>query len=330
MLRARAHSLATLIGLTALIATPVALVPDATAAVQPFTGCGSFKADNPADGTDVVSSSSVEEAEILESYVNTDATGAEFVMKIKNLTGMPPVQSGAIQYRADYTLDGAARFVRAFVDKAGMVAYEYGAIQDVGGQTTVSDIEGATTGELVTGAQGLVRVLIPKEAGGEQGKALKGFTAASIISYTGVVPSGVAAPSRGVGYQHDDVALGSVLVGPCAEPAPEPAEPGATPVAPQPVIAKPAFTAVTKLKPTKAKRKATLTVSSSAPLTKVTAKLRKGKKVHATGKLASLPEKGKLKLSVKKAVKKGTYKLALAGVASDGSKVTGTFTLRVR
>ena len=127
------------------------------------------------------------------------------------------------------------------------------------------------------------------------------------------------------------------LAGPATSPAPgasptPSATPGASP-SPQP-----AATTTLTIKPGKASAKKitkthkyAVTVSSSGPLTGVTARLLKGKKAIATAKLSSLSGTAKLvlKASKKTKVKKGTYSVAVSGKDAQGRVVAAGVKVKV-
>lgn len=81
----------------------------------------------------------------------------------------------------------------------------------------------------------------------------------------------------------------------------------------------------------KVKRKGkTLSVALTGTATKLTAALKKGKKSVAKGKLSTLTGQGTLKLKGKKALKRGSYALALKGVTAAGESATKTLKLKVK
>ena len=112
---------------------------------------------------------------------------------------------------------------------------------------------------------------------------------------------------------------------PAGTPAPAPA-PGATPApatAPAPAPGASITIKAPKLSAKKLKKvkKFVATVTSSKPVTNVVATLRAGKKVVATGKLASLSGTAKLTLKTKGKLKAGKYTLLVQ--AKDGAAGVG-------
>ena len=128
-----------------------------------------------------------------------------------------------------------------------------------------------------------------------------------------------------VGSPQNYLASAELLV-PVAEPTPPPS--------PAPAGPAPAAAPDTKLtvKPVKAKpvRKFKATVSTSAPVTALTASLARGGKRVAAGKLASLKGTGKVTLKAKKALKPGKYLLTVSAKDAHGRSVTGQAAVTVR
>jgi hypothetical protein len=103
--------------------------------------------------------------------------------------------------------------------------------------------------------------------------------------------------------------------------------PGATPApsaSPAPSSGAPAATLSLRTKKAsarKSRKSLKLSVSTTRPVTGLTAALRKGSKVLATGRLAKLDGAGTVTLKVKRALKAGSYTVALT--ANDGSRKVG-------
>ena len=77
-------------------------------------------------------------------------------------------------------------------------------------------------------------------------------------------------------------------------------------------------------------RKLVVRVSTSAPLTKLAAVMRKGKKSVAKGKLGSLSSSGKLTIKLpKKKLKPGSYSITVQGLDSQGRTVSGLTKVKV-
>jgi hypothetical protein len=118
-------------------------------------------------------------------------------------------------------------------------------------------------------------------------------------------------------------------------PAPAPAAPATAPPAPggEPAPgAAPAQETKLTVRPLKARtgKKVKTTVTSSAPVSAVAARLARGGKVVATGKLASLNGTARLTLKAKKSLKPGKYLLTVTAKDAGGKPVTGQAKVTVR
>jgi hypothetical protein len=90
--------------------------------------------------------------------------------------------------------------------------------------------------------------------------------------------------------------------------------------APAPVAAAPGVAvAATKVSARKAKRRLSVALSSTGPVANVRVVLRKGSKVVATGTLLELDGKGRLTLKLKKALKAGSYSIAVSVPGGAGA-----------
>ena len=78
------------------------------------------------------------------------------------------------------------------------------------------------------------------------------------------------------------------------------------------------------------KRKLTVKLSTTAPLTNVRVFLRKGKKIVAKGRLAKLSGSGKAKIRLSKKVKPGRYVLAASGRTQSGGLAAGSAPFKLK
>ena len=326
-----------LLPLLALLATAMVIQP-ATAASPTFSGCGKFVKDNAADGTDTVAGAAPKETEIVGAWVDAGGAKPSINLQIANLTGSVPPPATSITYDAIYgfTAD-TTNFVRAYIDFAGMVAYEYGHTEPLGVSTRYA-YDGDIEGELFTGENGVVRMVLPPEAGAKAGSVLKGITAETQLGRTTLVPSAInQSPSRGLSFQNDNAGIGNVTIGDCAG-APSGGGGGGTTPPSTPNTntpssqAEPApVTLVTKsLKRAKAKKAVKVKMKTTEPLTAVGVRLSKGSRVYGTGKLSKLTSTGTVKFKLKKAIKKGTYAFDVAGTDGQGRRRIASLKLKVR
>ena len=77
-------------------------------------------------------------------------------------------------------------------------------------------------------------------------------------------------------------------------------------------------------------RTITLGLTSTQPVTKLTATLRRGRTVVATGKLAKLNRRGTVKLRARRTIRTGSHTLTLAATRADGKRAKRVFTLSAR
>jgi hypothetical protein len=328
---ARAAIAASIIAVTFAWVLPAGALDDSKPS---FDGCGKYVKDGAADANDQVAGH-VDEAEIENAWVKYQpAKGDEATtvnITIKNLSGSAPPPATSITYDATYTAtSGTVNFVRAYVDFTSSVVFEYGHQEDLTVSTRYA-YDGDTKGKLFTGADGVVQIVIPAAAGGKAGTTLKTINAEVQLGRTAIVPGAVnQSPTRGLSFQNDVAALGTWTVEPC-EAAPAATTPGSGggPAPTTQAGTLPLKLKTTKVKPAKAHKSVALKLQASQPVTKLGARLSKGKKVFGTGKLAKLSGAGTLKIKLSKALKKGTYQLAIAGTDAQGRRGAATFKLRV-
>ena len=316
----------------------------ATAATPTFSGCGKFVKDKPGDAGDPVKTPSDPEADLEAAWIDAGGPKPTLNLQIVNLTGKVPPPATSITYDALYSgvagVEGNS-FVRAYLDFSGMVAYEYGHQEDLGGASQRYAYAGDTEGEMFIGEHGVVKIVIPPEAGGKPGTTLKAVTPETQVGRTAVGPAAAnVLPTRGLSYQNDNASLGAVTIGDCAPGTTPPAggggdapTPPSTPNSTTPSSqAGPApVTLVTKsLKRAKAKKAVKVKMKTTEPLTAVAVRLSKGKTVYGTGKLSKLTSTGTVKFKLKKAIKKGTYAFDVAGTDSKGARRIASLKLKVR
>ena len=328
------------VSLIALLVTAMVIQP-ATAATPTFSGCGKFVKDKTGDAGDPVQTPSSPEADIEAAWIDAGGAKPTLNLQIANLSGSVPPPATSITYDALYGgVSEGNTFVRAYLDFSGMVAYEYGHQEDLAGASQRYVYAGDTEGEMFTGEQGVVKIVIPPEAGGKAGTVLKGVTPETQVGRTAVGPAAVnVLPTRGLSYQNDNASLGNVTIGDCAPGTTPPAggggdgtTPPSTPNSTTPSSqAGPApVTLVTKkLKRAKAKKTVKVKLKTTEPLTAVAVRLSKGKTVYGTGKLAKLTSTGTVKFKLKKAIKKGTYAFDVAGTDSQGARRIASLKLKV-
>lgn len=320
-----------------------------------FNNCGKFGKDSNSDASDQVGGN-IPEAEIVNAFVKHEpAKGADATtlnITIKNLSGTVPPPATSITYDAIFggVVADTTSMVRAYIDFAGMVVFEYGHTEPLAGASTRYAVDGPTQGKLFTGADGVVQVVIPAEGGGKAGTNLTAITAETQVGRTTVVPGAVSqSPSRGLSFQNDNATIGTWKVEPCAAGGTTP--PGTTPPGTTPPGTTPPGTAPPGTTPpttstqsgalpvkllTKSLKKASkgkkvgLKLKASEPLKSVALRLSKGKAVFGSAKAASLSGTKTLKVKLSKKLGKGTYDLAVAGTDAKGGRRLGTFKVKVK
>ena len=245
----------------------------------------------------------------------------------------------AISWEFAFSVDNAARYVRAYQDRSGTVKYDWGEPRPVDGDQTAPRIGGPTTGALFEGKGGVIHIEIPlTEMGIKPGATFKGLALevrqwASLPAAVPTTPLPLYSPAP---IYDDAGGKMNFTAGPCPEtPAPvltpgSPSEPVATPAAPATLNVK---VTAPKLKARRLAKTRRFAVKLSGTASDITAALHKGTadgKVVGTGGLASLKGKGKLALKLKSKPKKGKYVLTMAGRNADGRSAAGAIGIRVR
>ena len=251
----------------------------------------------------------------------------------------------------NYVFNGKQYFLRSMLDFTGAHVYEWGEFtpNPAGvGLTGVSVYKGATKGAIHEGANGIVQITVPAEAGGAANSKLEHIYTQAGQSRTtapasspGNAPRGTTpildtAPEAGGESKVTYTPAGCTLASPVTTAAPLDKLPATTTTAPTGTSKVPETGGVAKLPITVAAAKApkgkalSLKLKSTEPVTGLGARLRKGSKAVGSGKLAKLGASGTLKLKLAKKVKKGSYLLDLAGSLADGRRAVVTLKLRLK
>src|SRR3954468_23976390 len=148
--------------LTAAIAALVAGPAGAADPTPTFSGCGKAVKDPAGDATEQAGTAP-DQVALTGAFVNADQSTVNLI--VKNLDGTVPPPYSSITYDATYDTADGSLFVRAFLDFAGMVTFEYGHL-DTSAPLKRYQRDGAAPGKLFTGENGVVQVTVPPEAGG--------------------------------------------------------------------------------------------------------------------------------------------------------------------
>jgi hypothetical protein len=270
-----------------------------------------------------------ENTDVLGYFYTVDGDKVMANIVVSNLDTAPMFY--ATRYRAYQTVGGVVHYVQALVDSSG-ATYSYGEelVLPGAGSTSYTN-DGDTTGTLFEGANGIIQIVLPPDFGGKVGTAL-GATSATAGELAAPVPEEAMLPPF---YFQGDTAPDASADGPTVHPQPCAAVEAGGPAAggqlgtTTPTIAVKA--AAVSAKKASKKKSVSFTLSSSEALTSVTAKLKKGSKIVASGKLASLSDSGTIKLKLKqKKLKKGSYTLAVAAKRSSGESFSATLKVKVK
>jgi len=276
-------------------------------------------------------------------------------------------QSWNMYYQTPDDADGNFHYVRALLDFQGEVKYEHGRFiaNPAGvGLTGSSVYDGDTTGKFFEGPQGVIQIVVPASVV-QAGMPLQGMYASSGQGRT--APSTTPGYSRGLSHVLDTApddapasGTGSWTVAPCPAGSPAPKPPGGgggggggggtggggggtggggggTTEAPS--VGGPSVTVTTRALPVRLVksrvkrpkgRTLVLRLRSREPITKLGARLVKGRKTLGKSKLGRLNRTGKLKVKLSKKLKKGKYRLDLVGNDASGQRRAVSLTLRVR
>ena len=345
--------------LTLLLAALVAANSPAPAqqAAKPAPQCGVQITDPKGDHNETTGD--VDDADvnldIITGWFAYDASKGDKAttanLLINDLTTRVPDGATGVVWNFVWVVGEETRFVRTLVDFSGTY-YEYGTYIPVSDTNPIAryQYDGTSEGSMVEGPNGVITIVVPKEAGAEAGKELKTpFATASASKQA--IPGAVPSPTRGLSTAIDtapdngEPGVGGKLwkVGPCPSdgsvpagstppppgtptaPPPNPTPPPAPAPAPKPGAQSqvsgplPVKVLTKRAKRLKKGKRLKIQLSSSEPITKLAAQLRKGSKVVAKGKLARLSGKGTLKLKLTTKLGKGKYVLDIAGSDARGA-----------
>jgi len=263
--------------------------------------------------------------DLTSMYFRSEAGKVRMFLQLTEASATPPAGTAGSGVRILYDTP-ADLFLDIDITAAG-TAYTYGHFEDTG---PVGD--GETTGEIFEGPGGAIAVDLPASHGGKPGMKLNGtafsfYTTGVLLASTDFLP--------------DDPGVWRYNGAGC-EAAPEPAEPApAPPPAPTPAPGSPQSQPLGELsvKATPAKLRASRTkkgkrikfrLSAGEDLTDVRAALKKGSRTVGSGRLASLPGTGTIKVKLARRLKKGGYTLAINARRADGSSGAAFPKIRVR
>lgn len=331
--------LATPLAAAALLALATA---GATAGAAPAPDCNG-QAYKDAKGDAALPSGDAPQLDILQGFTTVSGTDSTYHLQIADLSTQPVAPFLTLNWYLMWNQAEEERFVEASYSPESGVTYSYGILDPTLGFSQDGDVP--VSGTFTEGPDGFISIVLPKDKVkvGDTMNTLHADTRAGIGTST----------TGGLVSQADDAAGKTVKLTNCAAaPAPATPGPGATPApgtppapggsggsgggstggnpASAPVVQ---FSLVGKAgKAAKAakKKKLALRIKSSGPVTRLTAKLIKGKKVVGSGKLAKLNGTAKLTIKLKsKRLKKGRYKLNVSGKDSSGRTAGATLPVKL-
>jgi len=234
-------------------------------------------------------------------------------IQVANLTKDVPSGATGVSWYYFWTVGAQQYFVTAQIDTAGTPTFTYGHTA----QILMTD--GNTRGKMFEGTNGVIQIAVPQAAtGAKDGARLTSPYASSRATFNLVaveyIPTADNAPDSQAGRNY--------TVAQC---------PGAGGAGGGTAGVLPITLGTSAAKASKAKKGKSLSfkLRSTEAVTAIKGTLSKGSSSYGSGKLATLDGAGTLKIKLKKTLKKGTYKLALAGSTSAGAG-KATFRVKVR
>lgn len=324
-----------------LLAACVALAAPARGAEPPPTAdCGVTATDRAGDNvnqtTNQQGTPNTDVKEVFFRYAVKDGKPALTAnIRVAELDTTVQAPYTAHWYQLEFTVNKKPKLLAAVIDAAGLVSFYYGHPREITDTDPSPSYEGDTTGRLYEGPDGVIEIDMPIEAMELAGGAISGLTF-EVRQAVGRTSVTIPAPIIFVAPIVDDGSgKGAFPVAPCAKPdVPTTAAPVVpAPVAPVTETAKAApelRVTAPRVKALRKGRSFAVALQSTAPLSAVTAQLRKGRTVLAQGKLARLASKGSVRLKARRAVRKGTYQLLVTAKAADGTALSRAVAVRVR
>ena len=238
-------------------------------------------------------------------------------IQVTDLSKDLPLGGSAASWYAEWTVADVIYYAKADLDDAGAITYDYGVDDPNLGLTST----GPTTGKFVEGPNG--RRADPRPAGRRQGERR--------VRAQGIRRARERDPARAPGLRRQRPGRRhgknyTVAQCPGGETAPVTPPATASTVLPVKLITSSAKASKSK---TKAGKSLSFKLQSTEEVTGLKATFKKGSTSYGSGKLAKLNGKGTLKVKLKKALKKGSYKLKLTGTTAGGAR-SATYAVKVK
>jgi hypothetical protein len=243
--------------------------------------------------------------DVTGGFFRTDGDVVTANIRIADLsTGAPGFAEG-VGWFMFYIAGGALRFVAAETGRGEEVTYAYGTLDRSNGLFTN---DGATTGRLFGGPDGIVQIEVPPAAGATPGATLgMPYAEADVRTFLVISPADQAP---------DDLRGANYTVGACSESGGQALPPAVLPVRAPAVLG--------SAKQANRTRRLAFRVRSSARVTSVRFVLRprsgRGRAL-ATGRLRRLNGAATLRMRVLRPLRRGTYALKAVGTVA-GARAT--------
>ena len=298
-----------------------------TAGAAPAPDCNGLQYKD-AKGDAALPSGEAPMLDVIQGFLTAKGSEATYHLQVADLSTTAPPPYLTLNWYLMWNAADEERFVEASYSPESGMTYAYGIIDPVTGSFS-TDGEVEVSGNYTEGPDGSFSIVIPQEFG---------KTGDTFSTPHADARGGLGTDTTGGIVSQADEATGKTLkLTDCAAaPAPTtpatPAPGGDTPApADQPVVQFSLVGSAGKAKTASKKRKLALKIKSSGPVTGLTAKLIKGKKVVGTGKLAKLDGTAKVTVKLKsKKLKKGSYKLNVAAKDASGRNAGATLPVKLK
>lgn len=306
----------------------------------PAPGCAGLAFTDRTGDVSAFAGPTARNLDIVAGWFNTDPAGKVTAnLQVADMDLMPAPPATAATWYTVWTVGSTVYYVALEADVTGATVYDWGTyVQNEAAGTATYTPSGETTGSVTEGPDGVVSIVVPKGAKGTPGQKFSlpnGQTSPLIQNTQGggvLLPGDRTSPDEGRTYDVGACEFGGGSSD-SAPDAPAPGQPGA-PSGSEPArpTAAPKVPLTLRTKTVRAKKgRLAVKFKASEDVTQIGARVRKGKKVFGTGRLAKLAKgkTGTVGIKAKKA-KRGTYVLDVTARLADGTLSSGSFKLKVK
>jgi hypothetical protein len=307
------------------LATCLAAPAGALDATKPDPGCAGLAFVDPAgDQTDPFGTAP-QNLDVTGGFFKYDGTTTTANIRVANLSqDVPPYATGVDWYFL-YAVGATTYYVGASIDFTGAVTFGYGTYDSAQGYTETDTM----AGKLFEGPSGVIQLAVPTAAKGGEGNLLRSPYVDATESYS--VP-GVGGFVQSADDAPDSLSGRAYTVGSC--------EAGATGATP---IRAPARTSTLRIKLLSNRASAArahkgrtlaLRLRSSEAITKLSGRITSGStrnpRVYGTGRLKRINGTATLRVRLRRALHRGSYRLDLGGIKRKGQRASRSLHLTVR